>query len=97
MLNIVSDIETAVGARAGSGTGALLRPGVAGSTLAGTADVVFARPRAIRATDAFGQRRTAAQAVGLGQCSTRKQNLNMTRIAAPSGGAMGSHPPREPV
>jgi hypothetical protein len=97
MVNAISDIDVAAAACAGSGTGALLPSGARGTWLEGTAAVVFARPRARRAADVLGQRRSAAgHGVAPGQ-STAKQYLNMTRIAAASGGVSGPHPARDPV
>jgi hypothetical protein len=98
MLSIFADVHAAAAARPASGPGAFLPPCVQ-AWPAGTAGVVFARPRGHRAADAYGRRRLAVgHGVPRGQQSTAKQYLNMTRIAVvASGGGMGPHPARDPV
>ena len=98
MLSIFEDVHAAASARQVSGAGALL-PSCVQAWPAGTAAVVFARPRVGRAAEAYGRRRFAVgHGVLLGQPSTAKQYLNMTRIAvAASGGGLGPHPARDPV
>jgi hypothetical protein len=94
MLNTISDVTVA--AVAGFGPGAILPSGGGTSRPAGSTAVVFARPRATWAADAFGQHRSAAGQIAAQPC-TSKQYPNTTRIAAASGGASGPHPAREPV
>jgi hypothetical protein len=77
------------------GAGVCLPSGVAG-TAQPREGVVYARPRAFWAAEAFGRGRQAAglAAVALGQPNPSKQYPHTTRIAA-SGGAKGPHPVRE--
>jgi hypothetical protein len=113
MLNIFADVHAAATvsrntvspntvssttARPASGAGTLL-PSCVEAWPAGTAAVVFARPRVRRAAEAF-RRRSLAVGHGApsGQQGTAKQYLNMTRIAVvASGGGLGPHPARDPV
>jgi hypothetical protein len=97
MLNMISDLEAAAETRAGFGTGAVLPSGIrtAQPLRAGAA---LARPRAFWAADVIGRSRMAADLnVAPGQRNSGKQYPHTTRIAAPSGGAKGPHPVREPV
>jgi hypothetical protein len=106
MLNFPSNLETAAGARAGSGLGAF-RPGAAGTAKPNcTGAVALPRPRpcAVSAADVFGHGRAAAfqgPAAGQGQPSelqsTSEKYAHTTRIAAASGGALGPHSARDPV
>ena len=97
MLNMISDLEAAAETRAGFGTGAVLPSGIQTAQPVCTG-VALARRRAFWAADVFGRSRTAADLnVALGQRNSGKQHPYMTRIAAPSGGAKGPHPAREPV
>jgi hypothetical protein len=106
MLNIFSSLETAAGARAGSGPGALL-PGYVGTVnLNGTGATARPRPRppAVSPADVFGHGRMAAfqgTAAGQGQPfglqNTCEKYAHTTRIAAASGGALGPHSARDPV
>ena len=110
MLNIFSSLETAAGARAGSGLGACL-PGRVG-TVDPSSRVVMARPRprAVSPAGVYGYSysysysRTAAfqgTSAGQGQPFGLQNNCEKyvltTRIAAASGGASGPHPARDPV
>ena len=104
MLNIFSSLETAAGARAGSGLGACL-PGRVG-TVDPSSRVVMARPRPRAASPAgvYGHSRAAAfqgTSAGQGQPFGLQNNCEKyaltTRIAAASGGASGPHPARDPV
>jgi hypothetical protein len=98
MLNTISALETAVDAHAAFGTGAVLPSGVRTTAQSSCTGAVLARPRAFWATDVFGRSRMAADLnVALGQRNSGKQYPHTTRIAAPSGGAKGPHPAREPV
>jgi hypothetical protein len=106
MLNILSNPETAAGARAGSGLGAFL-PGHVGTvkpSSTGAMALRRPRPRAVSPADVFGHGRTAAfqgTAAGQGQPFGLQNNCekyaHTTRIAAASGGASGPHPARDPV
>jgi hypothetical protein len=97
MLNMISDLEAAVDVRARFGTGAALPSGIQTAQPACTG-VALARPRAFWAADVFGGSRVATDPnVALGQRNPGKQHPYTTRIAAPSGGAKGPHPEREPV
>jgi hypothetical protein len=108
MLNIFSSLETAAGARAGSGLGACL-PGRVGTVdLSSTGVMARPRPRAVSPADVLGHGnshgRTAAfqgTAAGQGQPFGLQNNCEKyaltTRIAAASGGASGPHPARDPV
>ena len=59
--------------------------------------LMFARPRAIRGVGVSGHGRVAVvSGLPQGQPSIRKPYLNQARSAA-FGGALGSHPPRDPV
>jgi len=104
MLNIFSSLETAAGARAGSGLGACL-PGRVG-TVDPSSRVVMARPRprAVSPAGVYGHSHTAAfqgTSAGQGQPFGLQNNCEKyaltTRIAAASGGASGPHPARDPV
>ena len=105
MLNILSNLETAAGARAGSGLGACLPWHVGTVTPSSTGGAVaLPRPRAVSSADVFGHVRTAAfqgTAAGQGQPFGLQNNCekyaHTTRIAAASGGASGPHPARDPV
>ena len=103
MLNMISDLDAAADARAGSGLGACLPYGdgtVKPESLAASA---FARPRAAWDADVFGPCRNAADlgpAAGQGQASSMQSpsEQHTTRItAANGGGAVGPHPARDPV
>lgn len=97
MLNMLSDLEAVAEAHAGFGMGAALPSGVQTAQPACTG-AAPARPRAFWAADVFGRSRMAAALnVALGQRNSGKQYPHTTRIAAPSGGAKGPHPVREPV
>jgi hypothetical protein len=104
MLNILSNVETAAGARAGFGLGAFL-PGYVGTVQpSGTGVMVRPRPRVDWTPDAFGVGCTATRqgtAAGLGQPlglqNPCEKYAHTTRIAAASGGALGPHPARDPV
>ncbi len=98
MLNAISGLENAAEAHAGFGMGAALPLGVLTTAQFPCTGAVLARPRAFWAVDVFGRSRMAADLnVTLGQRNSGKQYPHTTRIAAPSGGAKGSHPAREPV
>lgn len=104
MVNITVNAETAADACAGSGLGAFLPQGVGTVTANGAGAVRFARPRAVSAAEVFGPRRNAVgqgtaagQGQALGLQNPSKQYPHTTRIAAASGGGLGSHPPRDPV
>jgi hypothetical protein len=107
MLNILSSLETAVSARAGSSLGACL-PGRVGTVDQGSTGVmVRPRPRAVSPAGVFGHGRTAAfqgTAAGRsghsqpsGQQNNCEKYVHTTRITAPSGGAPGLQPRRDPV
>jgi hypothetical protein len=104
MLNIFSSLETAAGARAGSGLGACL-PGRVGTVdLSSTGVMARPRPRAASPADGHSHGRTAAfqgTAAGQGQPFGLQNNCEKyaltTRIAAASGGTSGPHPARDPV
>jgi len=106
MLNIFSSLETAAGARAGSGLGACLPSRV--GTVDPSSRVVMARPRprAVSPAGVYGHShsRTApfqGTSAGQGQPFGLQNNCEKyaltTRIAAASGGASGPHPARDPV
>ncbi len=98
MLNPISVLENAADAHVRFGSGAALPSGVRTAQSPCTGAVMFARPRAFRAVDVFGSSRMAADLnEALGQRNTGKQYPHTTRITAPSGGAKGPHPAREPV
>jgi hypothetical protein len=101
MLNLVSHIEPAAEARALFGAGACLPPVAVQTAQPHRRTAIFARPRprAFWAADVLGQRHTApGLAMAMWQPNPSKQNYPYpTRIAAASGGAMGSHPARDPV
>jgi hypothetical protein len=95
VLNTISDLETAVEARAPFGMGAALPSGVQTARRGCTG---AAHPRAFWAADVLGRSRMAAQLnVALGQRNSGKQYPHTTRIAAKSGDAEGPHTAREPV
>jgi hypothetical protein len=97
MVNIISGLETAVETRAAFGTGTAL-PSSVRTAQSPCTGVVLARPRAFWAADVFGRGRMAADLnVALGQRNSGKQYPHTTRIVAPSDGAKGPHPAREPV
>jgi hypothetical protein len=103
MLNMISDVTAAADARSGFGVGVF--PSSGARTIApSSAGATSARPDARWATEVLGRRRFAADhGVALGLRNAGKQNSirqydpKTTRIAAASGGALGSHPAREPV
>ena len=112
MLNIFSSLETAAGARAGSGLGAC-PPGPVWTVKPNGTDVMVLprpRPRAVSPAGVYGHShshshgRTAAfqgTSAGQGQPFGLQNNCEKyaltTRIAAASGGASGPHPARDPV
>jgi hypothetical protein len=97
MLNTNSGLETAAEARAAFGTGTAL-PSVVLTAQSPCTGVVLARPRAFWAAGVFGRGRMAADLNdALGQRNSGKQYPHTTRIVAPSDGAKGPHPAREPV
>jgi hypothetical protein len=98
MLNMISGLETATEAYAGSGMGAV-RPSGVRSAQPRCTGVALARPRprAYWAADVFGQRKPADLNVALELRNAGKQYPHTTRIAVPSGDAKGPHPAREPV
>lgn len=101
MLNMISNVAVAADARFGSGVGVFPLSG-ARTVVPGSTGAVVARPRAHWAAHILGNRRLAA-GQGVGQQTASKQNTirqydpQTTRVAAASGGALGSHPAREPV
>jgi hypothetical protein len=97
VVNMISDLEAAAAnARSPLARGASMPSAVLTAQPRNGADV-FACPR-VWASDAFGQRRSAADlGVALGRRNPGKQYPHTTRIAAASGGAEGPHPPREPA
>jgi hypothetical protein len=97
MLNTLSNTETAADVPAGFGTGACLRAGVGTVAAGSTGAVMFARPRAAWADDLLGQGIAIAPHEPPAQPIVRKQYLHTTPFAAASGGALGSHPARDPV
>ena len=97
MMNLLSGLEAAAEARTSFGEGACLRSAAVRTAQPRQGATVFVRPRAVWASDAFGQSRLAADlAVAFGQPNPYKPNPYTTRIAAMSGGAKGPHPAREP-
>jgi hypothetical protein len=108
MLNIFSNLETAAGARAGSGLGACppgpVRTGTAKPNGTDVMALPRPRPRAVSPADVLGYGRAAAfqgTAVGHGQPfglpNTCEKYVHTTRIAAASGGASGLQPRWDPV
>ncbi|HUA29760.1 MAG TPA: hypothetical protein VMC03_12820 [Streptosporangiaceae bacterium] len=110
MLNMLSDLETAIDlevgaavnadaqARTSFGSDACLPSGAAGTTWMRVGSVIYRRPRDFWAASVSGQRRAAAglAALAFGQpAQPIKQYPHTTRIAA-SGGTKGPHPAREP-
>jgi hypothetical protein len=101
MLNTISNVAVAADARLGSGAGVFPLSG-ARTVVPASTGAVDARPRAHWAAHVLGERRSAA-GQGVGQETASKQNSirqydpQTTRVAAASGGALGSHPAREPV
>jgi hypothetical protein len=98
VLNMNSDIETAVKPLPRFGMGARLRALVPSATPASTCAVAFARRGTGTAANAFKLRSVLA-ATGYATDSqlTGEQFAHMTLIPASSGGALGPHPAREPV
>ncbi len=101
MLNMISNVTVAADARFGSGVGVLPLSG-ARTLVPGSTGAVAARPAAHWAADVLGKRRFAAghgvgQQTASKQSSIRQYDAQTTRVAAASGGALGSHPAREPV
>jgi hypothetical protein len=103
VLNTISNVTAAADTRFGFGVGVFPLPG-AGTAVSSSTGAVAARPCAYWATHVVGKRRfTAGLGAALGQQNPSKQNsieqydAQVTRIAAASGGgALGSHPAREP-
>jgi hypothetical protein len=103
MLNMISNVTAAADTRLGFGAGVFPLSG-ARTFVPGSTGAVGARPGARWAAHVLGKRRFAAgQGMVLGQRNASKQNSirqydpQTTRIAAASGGALGTHPAREPV
>jgi hypothetical protein len=97
MVNMISNVSAAADKRGGFVMGAFplsdartFEPGSTG---------VVARPRAYWPSHVVGAHGFAAgYGLVLGQHNPSKQfDASTTRIAAASGGALGSHPAREPV
>jgi hypothetical protein len=100
MLNSILDVTAAADMRVAdrrSAMGAFL-PGRVGAAHQCLSDVpVFARRRVIHSGGAPEDSHAAAFSLPQGQQSVRKQYPNQARSAAAIGGALGSHPARDPV
>ncbi|MGO9082082.1 MAG: hypothetical protein ACLQDY_24120 [Streptosporangiaceae bacterium] len=92
MLTIMSTVKDA-DTRGWSVPDACLPASTGAIGAAGIADVAFARPRADSAPVMAGPAIPAG--LPLAQFA-QKQYAHTTRIVAPSGGLLGSHPAREP-
>jgi hypothetical protein len=100
MLNMISDVTAAADTRFGFGTGVFPLSGVR-TVVPSSTGPVDACPRAYWATAVHGKPRFAvSHEPVLGQQtfnSIKQYDPQTIRVAAASGGALGSHPAREPV